>query len=191
VIPTAYCINLDRRPDRWARSREVFASNGIMVERFSATDGGYSETLRAGEVGILRTHKRLIAHAEELFLDAVTIFEDDVELDLTHFVQYMAQVPNDWAFVYLGANHQRPIQHVSPNVARIVGSYALHAVIIRSSVYDAILRELEEEVEPVDVTYARLHERYPAYVFRPHIAWQRPSYSDILNTDVNYDWLKR
>ena len=35
----AYCINLDRRPDRLKHMTEVFAEHGIAFERVAAVDG--------------------------------------------------------------------------------------------------------------------------------------------------------
>ena len=34
-----YCVNLDRRPDKWAEAVEEFKKNNMEVERFAAIDG--------------------------------------------------------------------------------------------------------------------------------------------------------
>ena len=38
-IDKTYCINLDRRPDRWEKMKTQFIDHNIQVERFSAIDG--------------------------------------------------------------------------------------------------------------------------------------------------------
>ena len=67
-----YCINLDRRPDRWEKVSETFSSLNIEgVTRYSAVDGAsldltntkYNPALLKGELGILETHLNLIKEA--------------------------------------------------------------------------------------------------------------------------------
>ena len=112
------CINLDRRPDRWARVRARFARHGIgPVERFAAVDGS-SVALpevwrgREGVYGCLRSHLDVVASARGRGDGDLLIFEDDVEFaaDLgPRFERAMAQRPDDWDILYFGGIHaERP-----------------------------------------------------------------------------------
>ena len=55
-----YCINLDKRTDRWKESTDEFKKWGVSgVTRYSAVDGSLlkiNTNLLAGEIGVLKTH---------------------------------------------------------------------------------------------------------------------------------------
>ena len=69
-----YCINLDRRPQRWEMAQKEFDKLGILdkVKRFSAIDD------LGGKRGCFESHMKIIHMAKENKLDNVFIFEDDV-----------------------------------------------------------------------------------------------------------------
>ena len=81
------CLNLDRRPERWARMKERFAKHNIAdVIRFSAIDGervsvpsGWNSS--AGAWGCLQSNLSIIQMAREERWPHVLIFEDDVVFD--------------------------------------------------------------------------------------------------------------
>lgn len=192
-----YCINLDRRTDRWEKCKEQFDKLGIEVERFSAIDGNTLEynnkKLLPGEIGIIRSNLELVKKAKENKYNNILIFEDDVEFTdefNEKFEKYFKQVPADWCFLYLGGNHVGGTHPVNRNLHKIVHSYAIHAFAINSKMYNVIIDLLQKETEQVDVTYALLQRNNPSYVFKPHLAWQAEDFSDIQKTNVNYDFLK-
>ena len=197
-VDKIYCINLDKRLDRWERCKNIFQLNNIEVERFSAVDGLNldltNKKLLPGEIGVIRSNFGVIKKAKENNYKNVLIFEDDVELceDFNlNFSNYIKQIPNHWSFIYLGGNHVGGYQPITDNVAKINYSFAIHAVIINQNVYDHILQILPEEKEQVDVTYAKLQRIFPSYTFRPHLAWQRKDFSDIQGGIVDYDFLQK
>lgn len=194
-----YCINLKHREDRWENCKKQFDQYNINVEKFEAVNGkevapeGINGLL-PGEIGVIRSNYNVIKDAKEKKYKNVLIFEDDVELceDFNDkFTEFIKQVPNDWSFLYLGGNHVGGYQHVTENVAKIRHSFAIHAFVVNENVYDHILELLPQEKEQVDVTYAKLQNIFPSYVFRPHLAWQRKDFSDIQGGVVDYEFLKR
>lgn len=196
-VDKIYCINLDKRKDRWDRCQVIFKENAIDVERFSAIDGKnctYKNTkLIPGEIGIIRSNLEIVKIAKKNNYKSILIFEDDVELIENFnsiFESYIEQVPNDWEFIYLGGNHVGGCIKISNNVAKMKHSYAIHAIIIKNTLYDKIINELSLESIQVDVAYANLQGEHPSYVFIPHLAWQRKDFSDIQGGVVYYDFLK-
>lgn len=195
-VDKIYCINLDRRPDRWGECEKIFNKHGLVVERFSAVDGKDIDKthLLPGELGVIRSNYNVIKKAKENNLNSVMIFEDDVELSENFnelFSEYIKQVPDDWSFIYLGGNHVGGISMVTNNVFKMRHTFAIHAIIIKSDIYDHILNLLSEERTQVDVVYANLQKVFPSYVFRPHLAWQRKDFSDIQGGIMDYDFLRR
>lgn len=192
-----YCINLDRRTDRWEKCKAEFDKFGIEVERFSALDGNTltynNQRLKSGEVGLIRSNLELIKKAKENKYKNILIFEDDVEFTNNFnekFEKYIKQVPEDWSFLYLGGNHVGGTVPINRNLHRVIHSYTTHAFAINAKIYDVIIDVLQKETEPVDVTYALLQKNNPSYVFRPHLAWQAEGFSDIVKENVNYNFLK-
>ena len=194
-----YCINLNHRSDRWDNCSLQFKKNGLKVDRFEAINGkelvpNGLNGLMSGEIGVIRSNYNVIKNAKDNGYKNIIIFEDDVELcdDFTiRFESLFDSVPKDWGFLYLGGNHVGGLTIVNENVSRIRHSYAIHAICINEQVYDHILEILPNEKEQVDVTYAKLQQIFPSYVFRPHLAWQKDGHSDIQGGYQNYDFLKR
>jgi hypothetical protein len=114
-------------------------------------------------------------------------FADDLQ---QQFAEYAKQIPANWDIIYLGGNHQVKPEPISTNVSRIRFSYAAHAVAFRHTVYDLLLTLSSNLQIPVDVAYAYAQNHCNAFVFTPHLAWQRDSFSDIEQTDVSYQFLK-
>ena len=194
-----YCINLNHRSDRWDNCSLQFKKNGLKVDRFEAINGkelvpNGLNGLMSGEIGVIRSNYNVIKNAKDNGYKNIIIFEDDVELcdDFTiRFESLFDSVPKDWGFLYLGGNHVGGLTIVNENVSRLRHSYAIHAICINEQVYDHILEILPNEKEQVDVTYAKLQQIFPSYVFRPHLAWQKDGHSDIQGGYQNYDFLKR
>jgi hypothetical protein len=191
-----YCINLDKRTDRWEDCVKQFKKHNLTVERFSAIDGNTiknTTTLMPGEYGILSTHIELIKDAKNKGYKNILILEDDVEFidNLNeYFSLFKGQIPDDWVMLYLSGNHVGGCLQVSENIFKIFHSYAIHSFAIKSELFDLIINGLPKYKKAVDVFYAELQSLFPSYVIRPHLAWQRESFSDIQGGIMNYDFLK-
>lgn len=119
----AYCINLDRRPDRLEHMTEVFAKHRIAFERVAAVDGqdplvaaaaaacrpGLSgRRMSAGAYGCFQSHRevwrRLLASGES----HAAVFEDDLIIaEGLRLCLDDTWVPPDADFVKLEANDHR------------------------------------------------------------------------------------
>jgi len=200
-----YCINLSHRVDRWEDCVKQFNKYNISVERFEAINGNEvtpngvkvldgGPDLLPGEVGVIRSNYEVINDAKENGYKKIIIFEDDVELcdDFNErFKLHYKKTPNDWKLIYMGGNHVGGMVPINNKVAKIKHSYAIHAVCIHEELYDHLLTKLKQENVAADVTYAQLQNKFPSYVFRPHLAWQKDGHSDIQGGYQNYDFLKK
>jgi hypothetical protein len=192
-----YCINLDRRPDRWEKCLQEFEKHGIEnVERFSAVDGNTLEVsshLLKGEIGIIESHKRILNDAKNNNYNNILILEDDVEFhsnftELFSSIQY--EIPLDFDMIYIGGNLElwSPVQ-ITQHVFKANSALALHAVGISASVYDIILSLIDHTVQ-IDILYAHISNRINSYIIRPRLAFQKADWSDIQNINVNYTFLR-
>ena len=195
-----YCINLDRRPDRWDKVSKIFEVNGIDdVVRFSAVDGNqlnlegieHNKTLLKGELGILETHINLIKEAKENKYDTILVMEDDVYFTnkFNEFDQYMNSVPNDWDMVFIGGNHLygNPPVSVNEKIIKLNHTVAIHCIAIKHTIFDAVIEVTKRRMKQIDGYYADLQKGYNSYSFTPNMALQYEDFSDIQNRNVNYD----
>jgi len=198
-----YCVNLERRPERWDLSKEQFTIHGINAERYEAVDGTKHDRvgkMSHGEVGCLLSHLNILKECKENNISNVLIMEDDVEFhkDLGElFSQYVNELP-EWDILYFGATHalcypymDRPPIKVTDHVYKVYNAHATHAYAVNSSCYDLLIDFVSKMEAPLDVIYTKIQAHLRTYVFRPHLAWQRDDYSDIAGKYVNYDFLKR
>lgn len=192
-----YCINLDKRTDRWAKCLEEFDMHGIEnVERFSAVDGNtleISSHLLKGELGIIESHKKVIQDAKNRGFNKILILEDDVEFhpnfkDLFDNIQ--PQIPQDFEMLYLGGNLSiwNRIQ-VSQNIFKADAALAIHALGLSSSIYDKILSLIDYSIQ-IDMLYAHINRNLNSYLVMPRLAFQKADWSDIQNTNVDYYFLR-
>lgn len=204
-----YCINLDRRTDRWEKCINEFKKHNLNVERFSAKDGKEINLPypHASELGGTISHLNVIKLAKELNLKNVLILEDDVEFisDLNFKINdIMAQAPQEWDMIYFGGNHVGGYQQINSVFYKIFRSYAIQCYAVNSKCFDTIINYLTEKIDGLlsgsissdpgaaaDFFIADLHPKTNSYVIKPHLCWQKEDFSDIQETTVNYEFLKK
>lgn len=207
-----YCINLDRRTDRWDECEKIFYKHNLEVERFSAVDGntdnyglGYPyDNELAGAI----SHLNVIKKAKELNLKNVLILEDDVDFheNLTDlFNDYVKQLPQNWECFLFGGNHVGGRNQVTNNICKIYRSYALHAYALNEKSFDHIINYMEHKINKVikegnsiiktsvaaDFFMADTQQVLNWYCFTPHLAWQRTGFSDIQKAIMDYEFLRK
>jgi len=193
-----YCINLDRRKDRWELCEKEFEKHNLIVERFSAIEGNPNKIethLTDGGVGCTLSHLEVIKLSQSLNLKNVLILEDDVEFidNLNeHFNNYYRQIPINWGLLYLGGNHNGiPLRRITRNISYINNTYTTHAYAANSNIFNNIIETFSNVSDISDILMVKIQKQLRnSYVFQPHLAWQKSGFSDILNVDTNYDFLK-
>jgi len=116
------------------------------------------------------------------------VLEDDVQFheELNkHLSHIMNQVPDNWDMLYFGGNHagNNPsslgkLVKVTENIFKTTHCFTTHSYAIKNTVYDKII-SCFDGTAPIDTSFSRVQPYINCYVIRPHLAWQRPSYSEI------------
>jgi len=205
-----YCINLDKRTDRWNEVQAQFKKHGIEVERFSAENGntmGWKKdkyTLKPGAfngvAGCIASHIKLYKIAKENNYKNILIIEDDCDFidDLNEkFSKLIKEVPEDWDLLYLGGVHEsrygtqfKP-ERLTDNV--LIGKRIITTTCyaIKNTIYDLAINTVMEDF-PYFYTAidgylgAVIQPKCKTYAFHPPFAWQRASYSDVQNGHRDY-----
>lgn len=133
----AYCINLERRPDRRQDAQEEFEKFGIDAEIWKATDGKLGAPdgidIKDAEWGCADSHIRIWRDIVEQNYEMGLIFEDDVKI-LPNFNEKLGQMlqeaPANWDFINLGPLDARVgNKYVSP-LLREGAAYGTHCYLI-------------------------------------------------------------
>jgi glycosyl transferase family 25 len=198
-----YCVNLERRKDRLDNFiKQVEKYNLGEFERFKAFDGKeidmskYNTTLKPGELGLILSNLEIIKIAKEQNLKNILIIEDDCEFtdEVLKIQEYFELLPNNWDMLYMGGNHNthmgiNPPQKINEKITKLHNTYSTHFVGLKKTVFDHIEIILNNQKEPLDVTYTKLQKIFNAYSFYPAIAKQIVDFSDIQNYITDYNWL--
>jgi len=195
-----YCINLDRRSDRWEKVSKEFESIEIYgrVERFSAFELDiFEDKKRNACYGNHTSHAKCIKNAFSKGFNNVLIFEDDVmflEKTIETLSGATLQLPLNWDLLYLGVNIERPAYQVNKNLARLTFAYSTHAYAVNLKNVNLFMKlwEINSDIGTIhnDVSYNELIiPNFNCLSCVPIIAIQQPSYSDIEEKFVSYDWM--
>ncbi|GLK58415.1 MULTISPECIES: glycosyltransferase family 25 protein [Azotobacter] len=199
----ACVINLDSRPDRWARMEDSFRDMGVRAERFSAVslhelgddqpspalcefllrvDGehpGFERKL-LGTWACMRSHLGVIAHARDNGWPAVLIMEDDCEFEpytLAVLERVASQLQGlDWDLLYLGGTFKKggEKRKVAPNLLSVTRMRLTHAYMVRAALYERILAEAPLSGLPLDWYYSEvLLPQVRGLMVKPTLARQR------------------
>jgi len=194
----AFCINLERRKDRWQNAKSKFELLNIEVDRITAVDGSLfnlplkpiSDTIGSpGAIGCSLSHLFIMKTAKYLNLKNYIVFEDDVEFS-ENFVYKFTQIlnnelPEDWDILYLGGHHLEKPTKISENVYKCKYTVTTHAIAFNESIYDLFIKKLNDLSKTCDVHLADEHKNINAYAVYPPLCWQYLGYSDILKRNSN------
>jgi len=140
--------------------------------------------MRPQDYGCTMSHLAAVKQAKAAGASEVLIFEDDAFFDrdfAARFPAFIAQVPNDWHMLFLGAYHFTPPIPVAPNIVKTVETLTAHAYVVRDSLYDAFIAINENPPAINDRNNLVLQQTFNCYCFEPNLVGQESGYSDIMD----------
>jgi hypothetical protein len=207
-----YCINLERRIDRWEACRALFKRYGIVgrVECFKGVEMSKHPQFGPkilGRAGCTLSHFNIALNALENKYRNYLVFEDDVDFAfepdefLSLLGNSVSELPENWDMFYFGGNLSfdygvKPIEAFSTHLFKLNACHTTHAFAVNSRFYRKLLHEgpNEESIfqwlrqnETVDVFLCRSVLRNNQCFIGDHLlAVQKPSYSDIEQAGYDY-----
>ena len=176
----AYCINLLDRPDRLVQ----FYSQKFPfeVERF--------EAIKAvpGWVGCRDSYLEILKKINEPTL----IMEDDCQIlkDWSLFFEAIAELPEDWDCLYLGATLNEPHLRYSEHLYYLSWAWTTHAIIWRGGRAVKFVLDCEKDIKKIDVFLSdKIQTIFNCFIIYPLFATQRNGISNIAKGWQNYDEL--
>jgi hypothetical protein len=182
------CLSLTE--SEWAIGKAEFDRVGLhQVERFQAVK----------EIG---PHQSFSHSERDILIDfyhssAQTLLhlEDDCQFrDLTHLEAAIAELPDTWDTLYLGANllmwnngSEPQPERVSEHLFRIKGAWTTHAIAYnKKCVFEILAKQKMFSEQMYDQGLSELLPRFEAYIVAPMVAYQRPRFSSIWNRWDDY-----
>lgn len=169
-------------PEEWTRGLIEFNRVGLEVEKFqSIADIGphqsFSHSVRRILIDFLYSGARTLLHVED----------DCTFRDLSYLPTALAQLPDDWDIVYLGANlilwgdgTVAPPERYSDHLFRVYGAWTTHAIGFNRKVVPFILEhQVGYSEQMIDNWLSQQLPGLKAYVVAPMVAYQRPRISSI------------
>ena len=174
-----YCINLERRKDRWNECLLEFKNKELNnIERVSAVDGKdlmfFSQKVNSSALALILTNEKIFESAIENNYETILILEDDIEFtdqvkDISSFVE---KLPENWDMIYFGGNHNTHVGHKAPEsinekVVKLHHTFSTHCIGINKKAYQPILDRIRKRDQPLDVIYSDLQKKLNVYSFVP------------------------
>lgn len=182
------CLSLTE--SEWALGKAEFERVGLhQVERFQAVK----------EIG---PHQSFSHSEREILLDfyhsdaqRLLHLEDDcIFRELGHLESAIAELPDTWDILYLGANllmwnngSEPQPERVSEHLFRVKGAWTTHAIAYnKKCVFEILAKQKMFSEQMYDQGLSELLSGLQAYVVAPMVAYQRPRVSSIWNRFDDY-----
>lgn len=178
-----YCLNLDRRKDKWQKVSNQFEKFKIEVQRWSAIDGQtisdetfdlYNPNKIVGEdasnlgivenknsIACLLSHLQIILDAKKNNYKRILIFEDDIIFHKDYKSRMSKVVNSEWKILYLGASQFDWTGIVIDNdFYRCKKTLGTFAYAIDCSLFDEIIYLLENGKSSIDNLLTQIQKKY-------------------------------
>jgi len=209
-IDKIYIINLKHRTDRWEKCLEQLNKYNITnYERVDAicpdinnidksqykNFNDKSKKYLTGQMGCKLSHYNVIQTAKKQNYTQILILEDDFllcEKFIEKFNELTKLIENEniqLNMLYLGFSNYFKNAYTDTsitNIKKMKNAMTTHAYILHNSFYNNVLNEIENSSYEIDVCYSYLQKKNDIYGIYPCLISQQPSFSDILNRNVNY-----
>jgi len=177
-----FCINLDRRIDRWKNVKAECKKHGLnKVERFRAHEV-ISQGVVHGHAGCNASHQAIAYMTAHFGWDKVLVLEDDFHIRHEDFHSKFAEIapniPEDWDVLYLGGQYGNDkISRVNHNIIRC-------DLMLTTSSY-GIRAKSARQMAPylggvaIDNTISSFAEGNLHYITQPRLFIQAEGFSDL------------
>ncbi len=180
-----FVINLPTRDDRRMDVIMEMKRFSIPFTLFMAEEYG------DGKRGVYESLCSIFKHCIRHKIKSALVFEDDVRFLVDpneHMQKCIDDLPEDWDMLFLGVNipHPENAKPYTENLLSINRGLALHSVVYSLNAMQKIL-DMPEPFTPIDLQIAnRLQSVLKCFCTYPMLCTQRPGFSDIEGTTVDY-----
>ena len=176
-------IGLKARRDRWARCKEVLQGRVERVTHYTTVQN-FQDSYKGYMTDWMKMLKMFQGQPLMFFEDDFEFTDDFDEV----FPKAVAELPQSYDMLYLGANLQAPVTRYSDHLVRVNGAWLMHATLLSAKFIDYILKAYPiSNIRIADEWYRRIAPQREFYMTVPMISYQRKDYSDFVGRYVFYD----
>lgn len=176
-------IGLKARKDRWARCKEVLQGKVERVTHYTTVQD-FQDSYKGYMTDWLKMLKMFQGGPLMFFEDDFEFTDDFDEV----FDKAIAELPQSYDMLYLGANLQAPVTRYSDHLVRVNGAWLMHATLLSAKFIDYIIEVYpNSNIRIADEWYRRIAPQREFYMTVPMISYQRKDYSDFVQRYVYYD----
>ena len=181
-------INLDSRTDRRNHMEEFTKTFKNKISRFSAVHDS------VGIIGCVKSHIQVLKDALKSDCKNILILEDDAQWNKfdDSYISLQKLVKNPYDVILLGGS---AIKSYSNN--RLIESQTTASYIVNRHYIPIVIQNFEESLKKsisegpthdnaLDIYWKKLQRIDNWYITHPVYIYQKPSYSNIKNQDVDY-----
>lgn len=195
-----YVLNLKKRLDRKkhieSQLSKINCGDYSLIESVDGDSLINPTRLKNGMYGLIKTYLKIYEDLSKKNYEDVLIVEDDCIFceDFNLLLEkYISNVPDDWDFLYFGANHNYHMgnvtQKINEEVIKLNNSYSAHCVLFKKKVFDDLILNIMNFSIENDVMMANLQKKYNAYSSSVTLTTQLANFSNIENKLSDYGWL--
>ncbi len=206
LLDAIYCINLERRPERWQSFKDAWSPLDIKINKFSAVDAqdlmyeegeyaNHSHFHNLGSLGCSLSHIQVLERAIYSKQKEILILEDDAvpcEDFVNRFNTAYAELPEDYKFCYIGGSNIEDPEQVTAHIGLAKNTKSTAGYLIKTEIAPAIIQYVKDNMfkAAIDEVYALVQKQIPVHIFTPRLIHQEEGYSDIIKQNVNYHWMR-
>jgi GR25 family glycosyltransferase involved in LPS biosynthesis len=189
-LDKAIYINLDHRTDRYQHMKYMTKTFGNKVARFSAIRNQH------GAIGCTLSHISVLKTAIENNWNNVLIMEDDAEWnDFEKGYDTLKKLTsNPYDVIMLGGSFVSyypetfRLHHALTTTAYLVNKHYMKTLLdnFEEGLSNFLLHPSEPRLYAIDTYNNRLQQADNWYIVQPPLVYQKPTFSDVENTFVDY-----
>lgn len=180
-----FCINLDRRQDRWNSMQQEFDKYKLDIKRWPAIDAkkiDISPKVLAASI----SHISLLEFAYAKNYEYLMVFEDDIILAKnfkTKLIQYVSEIPKDWEVFSLHC-YKSKTKNISHHACKLESMmFGAHGILVKGNAIPKILNNTKIRIDcPEEIYFKNINIYAPKARFT--LAFQNGVDSDLPETSV-------
>lgn len=180
---TNFCINLDRRSDRWSAVKKIFDNQGLIVHRWSAIDA--KQYRFSNPTGASCSHMGILYFCRLADIKYAMIFEDDVVLChnfKNKLETILNTIPKDWDALSLHC-FKAQTKKINDYICKLLSpTYGAHAILFNSVGINKILKNHNPVC--IEEKYFKSLDNFYAINLEHTMAFQNGEDSDIPETSI-------
>lgn len=205
-LDAVYVINLERRKDRRKSFEQLWKNIRFDIKHFDAIDRkdlNFEEVKyrnndifhNLGSIACTLSHIQVLERILYSNQNNVLILEDDA-VPCDNFEPLLQKVledlPETYTFCYLGGTNMVEPEPVTNNIAKVKNTKSTVSYIINKQFIPSVLASAKNNIltHAIDEVLVEMQKQGDVYISTPRLVHQSAGYSDIIEQEVNYRWMK-